>query len=113
MDTEEKSNKDDPRQDGPERPKNKGEKCYRESIREGREKAGPGNRYYFTAMKHRRPMMFRRYEGQDILGTILKDGGYTFTGFSKGGSSSLVAMTSSWNCLQDDRGGVSSCGVSA
>jgi len=63
----------------PKRARRRSKKEVLEQIRERRLKAGAGDRYYYAALKHDIPMIFRRYDGQDTLGILIKDGGYTFT----------------------------------
>ena len=70
------SNEDQPR-DRHECPERK--KSYLDLIREGRRKAGPGNQYYYTALKHSIPMVFGWYDGRHIAAIIVKDGGIRFT----------------------------------
>jgi len=85
MTPEEKPSGGSPAQDPPAPPKGKGKKSYVEHLREGRRKAGPGDRYYYAALKHSVPMVFCRYDGRQIAALIDKDGGYTFTLMTKKG----------------------------
>jgi len=75
-----KPNPDTPDQEaGRLSPKEAKRRQFFERLRENRKKAGPGNQYYYHALQKSIPMVFRTYEGQDILGTIAKDGGTQFT----------------------------------
>lgn len=69
----------DRRSDHPGYPTGKTKPGYLEHLREKRQKAGPGNRYYLMALKQGTPMVFCWYDGRHIAGIIAKDGGYTFT----------------------------------
>ena len=59
---------------------------------EGRRKAGLGERYYYTALKHGIPTVFCRYDGQQIAAIILKDGRTRFT-LKTGGGRLVVDKT--------------------
>jgi len=63
----------------PELSKRKEKKNYLLQTLEGRRKAGLGERYYYTALKHGIPTVFCRYDGQQIAAIILKDGRTRFT----------------------------------
>ena len=69
----------------PERPQEKRRKLYLERLRERRRKAGPGDQYYYAALKRGDPMVFCRYDGRQIAGIITQEGGYTFTLTTKQG----------------------------
>ena len=79
MTPDEKPNDDTQDVAPPERARSRSKKEVLEQVRERRLKAGAGDRYYYAALRNDIPMVFRRFDGQDILGILLKDGGYTFT----------------------------------
>jgi sRNA-binding regulator protein Hfq len=93
MTAENKDTSRDPRSDCPDSPEGKGRKIFLEHLRGKRQKGGRGNQYYFTALKHSVPMVFCRYDGHSIAGTIAKDGGYTFTLKTKEGHRLVVDKT--------------------
>ena len=53
--------------------------AYIQRLKEGRKKAGPAAAYYLQAMKNKTVQVFRCYGGEDLVGTISKDGGDRFT----------------------------------
>ena len=79
MTPEEKPSSGDPAPAPPEHPTGKGGKSDLVHILERRRKAGPGKRYYDTALRHRIPMVFCWYDGRHVAGIIAKDGRVTFT----------------------------------
>ena len=53
--------------------------AYLRKLRANRQKAGQGAVYYTTATQKGLPLVFRTYDGKDLVGIILKDGAVRFT----------------------------------
>lgn len=63
----------------PRKPLKPKQQAYLQKLWANRQKAGLGAVYYAKAARKGIPMVFRRYDGEDLVGTIIKDEATHFT----------------------------------